>query len=69
MAISREIIILPIRTIANIYNWQNHGFYFHILLFTFLIGLIAGHVGGVIVYQVTKSDVLSRMGLTWFKKD
>ena len=31
------------------------------------IALLLGHIGGVVFHQVTKSDVLGRMGLNWFK--
>ncbi|MBU3914841.1 cytochrome b/b6 domain-containing protein, partial [bacterium] len=62
MALNWGMDILPIKTIAGIYIGRSTVFYFHILMFTFLMGLIGGHVGGVIIYQVTKSDVLSRMG-------
>ncbi len=68
MAISLGFDILPFKPIVGIYIGKTAVFIFHILMFLFLMGLIAGHVGGVIIYQITKSDVLSRMGLTWFKK-
>jgi cytochrome b561 len=32
------------------------------------IALLIAHIGGVLQYQFTKSDVLSRMGVTWLKK-
>jgi|GEM_PF-273576 len=31
------------------------------------IALLIGHIGGVVFHQITKSDVLSRMGITYFK--
>jgi len=41
-------------------------FFSHLFLFVALFGLVAGHVGGVLYYQVRKGDVLSRMGIRWF---
>lgn len=34
----------------------------------FYILFFLAHIGGVISYQLTKSDVLSRMGIPWFTK-
>ena len=31
------------------------------------IALLVGHIGGVVFHQITKSDVLSRMGINYFK--
>ncbi len=31
------------------------------------IALLVGHIGGVVLHQFTKSDVLHRMGITFFK--
>lgn len=42
---------------------------FHKLLVVILWCLIFGHVGGVLSYQFRKSDILSRMGVTWFLKE
>jgi len=31
------------------------------------IALLLAHIGGIMSYQMTKSDTLSRMGITWLK--
>ncbi|MBU2511492.1 cytochrome b/b6 domain-containing protein [bacterium] len=66
MALSFRISFLPFQIATDIKISRLHLFLFHKSIFVILWCLIAGHIGGVLYYQVKKSDVLSRMGITWF---
>ena len=67
MALSFRLSFLPLLITENIRIGQSGLFLFHKLMLVILWCLIASHVGGVLFYQMKKSDVLSRMGITWFE--
>lgn len=66
LAITLGTDILPMHVTPGIKIGRFSLFLFHMASVISLIGLITAHIGGVLSYQFTKSDVLSRMGITWF---
>lgn len=68
MALSFQIPFLPLSISGGVRIGLPQLFLFHKLMVVILWGLIAGHVGGVLYYQLAKGDVLSRMGIKRFNK-
>ena len=66
MLLSSDVSVLPTRVVpADIQDVPPRAS--HRFLSQVFIALLALHIGGVMQYQLRKGDVLSRMGVPWFK--